>query len=401
MSLLLLALLAAEPASHPASQAVSSPSTEMSVSPTLPPPLAKPRKTDRDRLMEYLDYGIGMKLDEDWFTGNLGIVLRPRLTIPLAAAAIPMISMSMIRPQIRATAWQKRIKLFIQPEFADSARILDAEVSVLPLPWLGVRVGRFVTPFSRTFVTPVPRLKFPDFSASDTFFRVDRDIGGTLFGSVADKHFDYEVGVLTGGSFVPGPLDKGLVMVMGRVSGHPLGLLALDENQCRNGDCVTKISFGLQSYYRAIEIHALDATQTNVVLGVERQVAAGLDFAFTSGRFQLQGEVFYRLRDRAADTRLDQMGAYLHASFAIIRSWLEFAARGDFIDANLHGGSDRIFDMDLLLTTNFLGRARHALGRLRLAHARNERARPRGLVDGSAEPSIDRAIAVLALVRLR
>lgn len=357
-------LFAADATSSPTS---SSPASEPTS--TLTPVFTLP--ATRDRIGAALDQGLGIAVRDDWFQGAVGVVLRPRLTFMMAPLSAPGFSMSMIRPQLRATAWQKRIKLFVQPELADTARILDAEVSVQPWPFFGVRVGRFVTSFSRSFATPVPRLKFPDFAASNTLFRADRDVGVSVQGSFFDRRLDYDVGVFNGSSLLPAANDRGIVMVLGRVSAHPLGFLALDENACKNGDCPLRIGIGANAYYRAIDAREVQPDETIASIGVERQGAAGLDFALTAGPFQLQAEVFYRARFRATNPQLDQLGGYVHAAVTIVPTWLEVAVRGDVIDANLRAGRDRLIDVDALLTTYLLGE--HAKVWLQYSYRNRER----------------------------
>jgi hypothetical protein len=341
---------ASDAASLPAAEQIPAASPPVIVSPAGPTgPITRPK------LIETLDKGFGMSLPDDWLTGNVGFVLRPRLTIPLSPAATPAFSMNMIRPQIRMTAWQKKIKVFIQPEFADPVRILDAEASVLPWSFFGVRVGRFITPFSRSFVTPVPKLKYSDFAAANAYFRTDRDVGASIFGSLAEKRFDYEVGVFSGGSLPSNPNDRGLVAVIGRASFAPLGALAYDENHCKDGDCAFRIAFGANGYYRSLDARETQPDGTVASVGVERQGAAGLDFALTWWLFQLQAEVYYRAKIRGAAAQVDQMGGYVHASVALIPSWLELAVRGDMIDPNLRGGQDQLFQFSGQLVTYFLG----------------------------------------------
>lgn len=64
-----------------------------------------------------------------------------------------------------------------------SPRLLDLELTAQPVAEVGLRVGQVLTPFSRTFYTPVPKLLFPDFSLANDAFRADRDTGVMAFGT--------------------------------------------------------------------------------------------------------------------------------------------------------------------------------------------------------------------------
>jgi hypothetical protein len=283
--------------------------------------------------------------------GSIGFVLRPRLDVPLIEGTSPRFSMSMIRPAIRAFAWDKRIKIFIQPEFADTARILDAEGSVALFPFFGVRAGRYVTSFSRSFITPVPRLKFPDFASSNVFMRVDRDIGGSAFGKFA--MFDYEIGAFSGTPTLPNPIDRSKILGLARLNAKVIGDVTYDENRCRYGDCPLTLGVGANAAYHVYE--AIDPT-TKFEIGEESRLTTGYDMIFTWKRVLVQAEFYYRARYIANNGgRDDSLGGYVMASVTILPRWLEATFRFDALDPSQRTAGDKSINLDALLTSYVLG----------------------------------------------
>lgn len=128
-------------------------------------------------------------------------------------------SLVLVRPIVGASLWNRRIQMRVMPEFAGPRpELLDATTTLAFHDAAQLTLGQFRPWLSRGFRTGLHVVGVPGRGAVVDRFRVDRDVGATLRGTVWNGHFDYAVGVLNGGgrgstTFSPSPLLTGRMVV--------------------------------------------------------------------------------------------------------------------------------------------------------------------------------------------
>jgi len=285
----------------------------------------------------------------------------------------------MVRPALRGTVLAPWIRFFVQPELAGpSARLLDLEVDLVPHEAIGLRVGQFLTPFSRTFTTPVPRLLFPDFAQANEVFRADRDTGAMLHGAPFAGVLEYAVGVFDGNRIDRGGNDDERMMYMARVAVSPLGAVSADETPHLGAHTPFRFSVGANGYLGET---TLVETATDPVTGasvttrtLEENQTAGADLQIRWETLVLQAELYYRATHLADGTERDAIGGYAHAAWMFFWPWLDVAARVSVVDSDLGSAADLQTVYEAMVTFYALGN--HLKLSLRYAAATSERARP-------------------------
>lgn len=297
----------------------------------------------------------------------------------------------MARPQLRGTVLAPWIHFFVQPELAGpSARLLDLQIDLRPDEAIALRVGQFLTPFSRTFTTPVPLLLFPDFAQANDFFRADRDTGAMLYGAPLGGLLEYYVGVFNGNGIDHGGNDDERMTYMARLVASPLGAVSADETPQLGSHVPFRVSFGVNGYLG--EVTRLETT-TDPLTGTETAVRAleesqtfGADLQIRAETVSFQAEIYYRATHRADRTERDAIGGYAHAAWMFWWPWLEVAARASVLDGDLGAADDLQTVLEGMLTFYALGN--HSKLSLRYAAAIDERARgaiPRVVHSGTAQ----------------
>ena len=152
------------------------------------------------------------------------------------------------------SALNRLVRLFHQPELAGTPHLWDARGELWVDPALVARVGQLRTPSSRSYITPLSALDFPDRGVV-VDANVRRDIGGMMHGRRFDGLLD--VGVLN---------DETPSLVLPNSSG---------------------VMIGVDGYHRQ--------TAQDGMPNVEQQTAsAGADVALAFGPFSFHGEGFVR-----------------------------------------------------------------------------------------------------------
>jgi phosphate-selective porin OprO/OprP len=86
----------------------------------------------------------------------------------------------------------------LMPDFAGGqVQLFDAWVNLRPWAWLQLRGGKFKSPFGLERLQAEQNLVFVERGLTSDL-APDRDVGVTLHGDVADKHFSYEIGIVDG-----------------------------------------------------------------------------------------------------------------------------------------------------------------------------------------------------------
>ncbi len=169
--------------------------------------------------------GFGVDHDDGTFGVAVGLVSQMRFETKIDGDDVrPAFAMRMVRPTLRAHVLKPWIRVFVQPELAGtSSRLLDFEIDVQPAPEFGVKTGQLVTPFSRTFITPVPKLLFQNFSVANDYFRGDRDTGVMAYGYLLGARLEYYAGLFNGNGIDQGGNDDKSLTVFGRIAGTAFG----------------------------------------------------------------------------------------------------------------------------------------------------------------------------------
>lgn len=335
----------ADPARNDALPRVAEPAQSQEQPRSKAQPLADPSHPEAHELP--LDPWILESRDRK-FTLRIGAQLQFRYTASDAEKKSDKQSFQLreARPQLRASIGKPWITVFIQPELANVPQLLDLELTVQPYPALGFKVGQFLTPFSRTFYTPVPKLLFPDFSIANNAFRADRETGAMVFGTPFSGLFEYYLGAFNGNRINQNGNDDDKLLAIARVAVNPLGAVAYDETPLLAGASPLRFALGLNGYYGKVPPTApsapafpLPATNPALVAATpaarDKTATVGADVALRYWLATLQGEFYYRHLDKGVPgPDIKAKGGYVHASSFVYWPYLELAARVSWVDPN-------------------------------------------------------------------
>jgi hypothetical protein len=286
-----------------------------------------------------------------------------------------LFSMRQVRPQIRGELGAPWLTYFIQPELAGSTpRLLDLELTAQPIAELGLKVGQFLTPFSRTFYTPVPKLLFPDFSIANDTFRADRDTGAMLFGSTGKGLFEYYAGVFNGNRINKGGNDDDDMIYVGRLALSPLGEVSYDETSTLAGPSPFRLGFGVNAYRGQTTQVTNDASTTppTMTTSHDKNITAGADLVLRYWYATLQAELYYRDAKLGSGVHTKSQGGYAHAAVFLLPPYIELAARVSYVDPNTDAEADETYAYEGMLS--LYGFANNLKLNLRYARFDNPRA---------------------------
>lgn len=319
-----------------------------------------------------LDEGAWAKAPDGLGYVRAGILVQSRFDLAISPDAAPPADevrpsflVRAVRPQLRGWLLDPMFRFFVQPELATpTPKLLDLELEIVPHEAIGLKVGQFLTPFSRTYYTPVPKLLFPEFAAANDFFRADRDTGAMLEGNPFGGVLEYELGVFDGNGIDKGGNDDGQVMVVGRFAVHPFGPVSYDETAGLQSEQPFRLAFGANAYHgEAVRSEAFVDPSTFLpgtrVLGTDENDTYGVDLAARWRGFTLQGELYQRfdrppsLPDRAP--RVESTGGYAHASAFVWPKRLELAGRVGWIDPDTAAPDDVLTTVEGQVAAYFAG----------------------------------------------
>lgn len=256
-----------------------------------------------------------------------------------------LFNMREVRPQLKGQIGVPWITYFIQPELAGTPKLLDLELTAQPWKFAGVRIGQFLTPFSRTFYTPVPKMLFPDFSLANDFFRADRETGAMLFGTPLNGLLEYYAGVFNGNRINNVANDDNKMIYVGRVAVNPIGKVTYDETPGLAGKMPLGLGIGFNAYRAEVPAKAAPlpagvtppATTPPATMpkGTDYNTTLGADITLRYWYATLQAEGYYRFSDPKYTATFTSRGGYLHASSFVFWPYLELAVRISYLDPNL------------------------------------------------------------------
>lgn len=289
------------------------------------------------------NYGIGF--------GFLGKAAFENRTTP-DGESDPAFRLLMARPILRGHVFRRWIDFFVQFELAGaSARLVDAQLTVRPFDAVGIRVGQFIVPTSRSYMTPVPALQFPDFSAANDFFRAGRDIGAMFFGSVLNHRLEYYAGIFDGRGIDLSNKTDGKLLYAGRVGWAVFGgkapksigmppAIAYDETAALKGPLPLGLHFGLSAFHdtfaRTQEIVDPDTRRTTQeVLPDSRRTSVAADAMFQIAGLYSAFEIYHDWRVEDGGSEQRGLGSTAQIGQFVWPQRLELVARFSFITPNI------------------------------------------------------------------
>ena len=331
--------------------------------------------------------GLGLKREDKLFSVDLGILTQMRFTATVHDGKIADdgFNVLMVRPTLRVKALRDTVRLFVQPELGTpNPKLLDFELTWQPKPEVGLRVGQFLTPMTRAFLTPVPLLQFTDFNRVNAKFRADRDTGAMIFGATQNGKLDYWLGAFNGNGIDKGGNDDTTMMGIARIAVNPVRAMPYDETPSLKGP----VPFGIAIAVNGIADRAhptktvTDATgaQTTVALPAETRLTGGADIAIAYKGFTFLGEAFTKMVEPDGAQRSFAYGAYAQAGLFVMPKRLEFAVRGGYMDPNRSKDKDTESNFEGLITGYFVGN--HLKVGARYTMIRNEAKTADGLNPG-------------------
>ncbi|MBL8633488.1 MAG: hypothetical protein JNM40_09685 [Myxococcales bacterium] len=329
--------VAPTPSTIAPSAAAPATATEPTTS-ALPQTSAAPPKMD-PAWFASVDRGLGVSVG-DSFSAELHFFTQLRLEQVISDdTRSPEFRVVMARPVLRGKLIRPWISYFVQPELAGkSPALLDAELTIFPHAAFGIKVGQFLTPFSREFLVPPFRLLFPDFAPSNIYFRDNRDLGLMLFGMPLDGHLEYYAGVFNGNGINQTP-GGARIMGIARLAANLRGKPVYTETP-ELDDTATQLAFGLNATYGRHDLPLPAGSPAAAVAEIAPYATLGIDLTVHKGACSAQAEGYAKWQQLSGDVTQWSAGGYLHGGCFVYRRALQLAARADVIDANLdtHAG---------------------------------------------------------------
>ncbi len=324
-----------------------------------------------------LDKGLGYHSVDDESIFDVGILNQLRYTAGYRSKEFVHNSFDfvVIRPYLRAQAWHRTLRFFVQPELSGaSSRLLDLEVTWQPTPEFGLRVGQFLTPFSRAFFTPIPVLQMFDFSPVSVSFRADRQMGLMAYGMPMSGHLEYYAGIFNGNG-INQPQDSNGTSMMGitRLVVNFLDPIPYDETPyIKNaGKVPLGVALGLGAVFNRAHPPATQtvtgtAMTTSTPLPPEDRLSLGTDLTIQYDRFTFITELFMREVWPDGLSRQKALGGYMQTGYFLMDRKLEAVLRTNLQDLKMgeRGGRLRSIDIalnDYLVDNHFKGEVRYSM----------------------------------------
>jgi hypothetical protein len=346
--------------------------------PAAPPasaPPAAPPETSAPVVRVGPDDGVSVQSADGNFLVRGGILIQGRYELRAGDSGLTgsAFDVHMVRPQLSGHLLRPWIRFFVQPELAGpSPRLLDLQLDVQPHEAIGLRVGQFVTPFSRAFLVPVPVLQFPDLSIANNFFRADRDTGAMLFGTPCGGRLEYYAGVFNGNGIDRSGNDNHDMLWMARLVVSPLGPMPYTETPGLSPH-PAQVSFGLNAYVNNVT-PTQQVLDTDTGMLVTRRLpdqlvtTVGADVAIHAGPWMLQAEGYFRHTRRADGSAQQAWGGYAQTGLFVLPK-LELAERVSLVAPDASVSRDLVTASETQGTWYLLGNHLKLHLRYTLLHA--------------------------------
>lgn len=307
--------------------------------------------------------GIGFKTAQNEFSLDAGALTQMQFQVIANGGKVTAdgFNVLIVRPYLRVRAKNDTIRLFVQPELGTATpKLLDYELTYQPLPELGLRVGQFLTPFTRAFLTPVPVLQFQDFSRVNAKFRADRDTGAMIFGATGKGKLEYYMGAFNGNGIDKNGNDDTSVMGIGRIAVNPVRPMPYDETPSLRGPVPFGIAIAFdgiadRAHPKKTQTDPATGAQTTVALPAETRLTAGADVAIAWDRFTFLGEAFAKQVKPDGGKMIHGYGFYAQAGYFVLPKHLELAARAGFMDADSTKSNDAETSVEGQVNGYFIG----------------------------------------------
>ena len=225
----------------------------------------------------------------------------------------------------------------------DNVSLLDWFIDYGLTKEFGIRAGQFKVPYSTSFTISASELQFVERTQVDSNFRLDRDDGINLYGSLFDSKLTYNAGVYNGEGRNKSNPDNGNLF-SGRLIFEPLGRYAYHES---DNDMSEKPLILFSAAY-AISGDQAGSTNTNLssrltALGVSDVAGyngfAGIKYRGTS----IHGEYYHRVIDPQKNGVSDETsnGYYIQAGYFVVPKIIEIAARYESFDPDRDKDNDK------------------------------------------------------------
>lgn len=279
--------------------------------------------------------GIGIDSASGRFGLSLGVLGQMRFVIDEQDGDVdPGFSLRLARTLLHGHMWGQRVTWQILTEFAGGVRLLDANATINIHPAFAILAGQYRPWFTRSFLINLPFQALPDRGPVLDAFRVDRDVGVTVFGRPFDGRMEYYAGVLNGeGVDLAAPRNP-QPLVTARLVGAPLGSVALSQTTAANAEDDLPFRFAFAANAATNEISRVDTTidpmtgmPVDTPLPDLRTIVVGGDVALQGWRVMAMGEGFWRRSQEAQGSRGHAWGAYGLMTGVLMRQRLELAMR--------------------------------------------------------------------------
>ena len=214
------------------------------------------------------------------------IWLREEVRLDADGEATYGFSVPLARVIFQTSVLNGLIETFLQPEFAGTPRLLDANIDFNFRPEARLRLGYFRTPYSRAFMTPIVALTFPGRGVVSDGFRINRLPGIMFFGTAINGTLEYALG-----TFASPPIDgstNAAPVLIARLACNIGQVVPFDQVPALRDSVAPGGSIGLGAAFQRQELSA-DGPEAHLW-------HAAIDMSVMAGPFFMTAEGFYRQR---------------------------------------------------------------------------------------------------------
>ncbi len=277
-----------------------------------------------------LDDGLKVESTDGNYGVQLGALMWGRFDAAVAGTVVKdQFLVPLMRPALRAHFVRPWINVFAQAELAGTPKLLDLELDVHPIPEIGLKLGQLVTPFSRAYLTPIPKLQFGGFTVANDVFRMNRDTGVLAYGTALNNRLEYFAGVFNGNGIDVATNDNPQLMYAGRLAGtlfgtapNPKAHVRYDETAALTRAAPATLMVGIDGYVDRL-------STTGQADQLKR--AASVDAAFLYRRLFVQAEGYLQGVELVGSPTQTRFGADAQVGFFVWPSTLELAGRFSWV----------------------------------------------------------------------